>query len=86
MNAGQTPLEAEFMAEISDATLRAGLNRQRAGDILLQLTETLKGRQPEPGKPILECYDLVNHRPLPEFAKIYQKLKEQLAALGLSFT
>jgi methylamine---corrinoid protein Co-methyltransferase len=86
MNSGQTPLEAEFMVEISDAVLRTGLNRQRANDILLRLTETLKGRQPEPGKSILECYDLVNHRPLPEFARTHQIVKEQLAALGLSFT
>ncbi|MDP2953191.1 MAG: monomethylamine:corrinoid methyltransferase, partial [Chloroflexota bacterium] len=85
MNAGQTPLEAEFMVEVSDATLRAGLDRQRAGDILLKLTETLKGRQPEPGKPIQEIYDLVNHRPKPEFERVYREVKEQLVALGLEF-
>jgi len=35
---------------------------------------------------IQECYDLVNHRPTPEYEKIYLKVKGQLASLGLAFT
>jgi len=85
MNAGQTPLEAEFMAEVSDAVLRAGLDRSRAGDILRPLVDSLSGREPEPGKPIQECYDLVNHRPRPGFRATCDRVKERLAALGLSF-
>jgi methylamine--corrinoid protein Co-methyltransferase len=85
INAGQTPLEAEFMIEVSDATLRAGLNRQRAGDILEKLTEKLRGRRPEPGMPIQECYDLVNHKPLANYERIYLQVKEELVGLGLSF-
>jgi len=85
MNAGQTPVEAEFMAEVSDATLRAGIDRDRAADVLQPLIETVASRDPEPGMAIEECYDLVNHRPLPEFQATYDKVKEQLAALGLMF-
>jgi len=85
MNAGQTPLEGEFMVEISDATLAAGIDRQRGGELLAQLIRKLEDRHPEPGFPIQECYDLVNHRPKPEYEKTYQQVKEQLASLGLAF-
>lgn len=85
MNAGQTPLEGEFMVEISDATLAAGIDRQRGGELLAQLTRTLEDRHPEPGFSIQECYDLVNHQPKPEYEKIHQKVKEYLALLGLVF-
>ncbi|MHB1413702.1 MAG: monomethylamine:corrinoid methyltransferase [Chloroflexota bacterium] len=86
MNAGQTPLEAEWMLEVSDATLRAGLDRAKAGDVLWKINERLNGRQPEPGFTIQECYDLVRHRPSREYHEIYLGVKEYLAELGLAFT
>jgi len=85
MNAGQTPLEGEFMVEVSDATLAAGLDRKRGGELLARLTQKLEGRQPEPGFTIQECYDLVNHRPSPEYGQIHKQVKEQLTELGLVF-
>ncbi|MBM3956502.1 MAG: monomethylamine:corrinoid methyltransferase [Gemmatimonadetes bacterium] len=85
MNAGQTPLEAEFMAEVSDATLRARLDRGRAAEVVGHLSEALAGREPEPGVPVQECYDLVNHRPLPDFQATYESVRDRLATLGLSF-
>ena len=85
MNAGQTPLEGEFMVEVSDATLAAGLDRKTGSELLIKLTQKLEGRHPEPGFTIQECYDLVNHRPSPEFGKIYKQVKEQLTELGLVF-
>lgn len=85
MNAGQTPLEGEFMVEVSDATLAAGLDRQRGGELLVKLTQKLADRHPEPGFSIQECYDLVNHRPSPEYERIHQQVKEQLIELGLAF-
>ena len=86
MNAGQTPVEAEFMVEISDAVLKAGLDRSRASEILTKLAEKLSTRQPGPGYTIQECYDLVNHRPSPEFQKIYMSVKDELSTLGLDFS
>ena len=85
MNAGQTPLEGEFMVEVSDATLAAGLDRKTGSELLIKLTQKLEGRHPEPGFTIQECYDLVNHRPSPEFGRIYKQVKEQLTELGLVF-
>jgi hypothetical protein len=73
------------MVEVSDATLRAALDRGRGSELLGKLARTLEGRQPEPGMSIQECYDLVNHRPKPEYERIYLGVKERLASLGLLF-
>jgi len=86
MNAGQTPVEAEFMVEVADATMKAGLDRGRASEVLTRLAEELKTRQPEPGYTIQECYDLVNHKPLPDFHRAYMKVKDDLSRLGLDFS
>jgi hypothetical protein len=85
MNAGQTPVEPEFMIEVSDATLNAGLKRKDAGEILHKIAAKLKGREPEIGKTIHDCYDLVHHKPSPEYQAIYEKVKNDLTQLGLDF-
>ena len=85
MNAGQTPLEAEWMLEVADATQRAGLTRATATPLLWTLAEKLQGRVPEEGFPIQECYDLVHHRPSPAYERIYLEVKADLARLGLAF-
>jgi methylamine--corrinoid protein Co-methyltransferase len=85
INAGQTPLEAEWMIEVADATLRAGLDRSGAARICRALHEPLKGRKSEPGRHICDCYDLLHHRPLPDYERIYRQLKDDLSALGLDF-
>ena len=85
MNAGQTPLEAEWMLEVAEATQRAGLTRETATPILWALAEELEGRVPEEGYLIQECYDLVNHRPSPEYERVYLSVKDKLARLGLDF-
>jgi methylamine--corrinoid protein Co-methyltransferase len=85
MNAGQTPLEADWMVEVADATLRAGLDRAGAGQVCRALNDKLRGRKPEPGHAIQECYDLVHRRPLPEYDRLYRGLKDELGRLGLNF-
>ena len=86
MNASQSPLDAEFSYEVATAVMRAGLTRDTASDLVLKIGEKLKGRAPEaPYHDIREFYDLVHHKPLPEFEKIYLKVKEEIASLGLSF-
>lgn len=83
VNCGQTPLEAEWMIEVADAVSRSGLDRQRAGDLLWKLADKLDGQRPEPGLPIQDCYDLVHHRPSPEYERVYVETREELVRLGL---
>ncbi len=85
LNSGQTPLEPEFMVEVSDATIKAGLNREEASEILDKLSESLDGKPPAKGKTIQECYDLENHRPSEEYHKLYLNVKKKLTDLGLHF-
>jgi methylamine---corrinoid protein Co-methyltransferase len=85
MNAGQTPLESEWMLEVSDATLKAGMDRQSAGEVCWKIAKRLEGRTPIDGQTIQECYDLVNHKPLPHYDKLYRQIKEEMASYGLKF-
>lgn len=85
VNCGQTPLEAEWMLEVSDALIRTGCKRERAGELLWKIAGKLQGRQPEEGKSIQECYDLVRHRPSVDYARIYNEVKEDLSGMGLNF-
>jgi methylamine--corrinoid protein Co-methyltransferase len=85
INAGQTPVEAELMVEVADATMKTGLDRASAGELLSKLGEELKTREPEPGYTISECYDLINHKPKADFLKAYMQVKERLSNLGLNF-
>jgi len=86
MNASQSPLEQEWLYEMATAVMRAGLNRQSAGDLVLKIGEKLKGKIVEaPYHDIREFYDLAHHRPLPHYEKVYLKVKEEISALGLNF-
>jgi hypothetical protein len=85
MNAGQTPVEPEFMIEVSDATLNAKLKRKEAGEILHKLAAKLKGKDPEEGQTIHQCYDLLKHKPSPEYQGIINDVKHELTDLGLEF-
>jgi methylamine--corrinoid protein Co-methyltransferase len=86
MNASQSPLDAEWGYEVAAAVMRAGLTRESAGDLLLKIAEKMKGRPVEaPYHDIREFYDLVHHKPLPDYERAYLKVKEELASLGLNF-
>jgi len=86
MNASISPFDAEWAHEVATAAMRTGLTRNTAGDLILKLAEKLKGRTAEaPYHHINEFYDLVHHKPLPAFEKVYLKVKEEMARLGLNF-
>ena len=84
-NAAQTPLEPEFAIEVTDATIRAGIKRADGGEIIRKIEEKFVGKPPEEGKSIRECYNLEKHLPSKEYQNIYEKVKKQLADLGLKF-
>lgn len=85
VNLGQTPLEAEWLIEVSDAVIRSGYNtREKAGRLLEQIiNEKLVGKVPERGKTILECYDLIKHEPKKEYRELYDRIKLELSEMGL---
>ncbi len=85
MNTGLTPLEPEWRYEVATASIRTGLTRQTAPAVLDGLAERLNGRPVEPAQSITDCYDLVHHRPLPEYQRIYEQVKEEVARLGVDF-
>ena len=85
MNASQNPLEAEWLYEVATASMRSGIDRAMASDLLRKLNERLEGRVAEETVHITQCYDLVNHKPLPDYEKTYLKVKEEVARLGLDF-
>ncbi|MBI4537158.1 MAG: monomethylamine:corrinoid methyltransferase [candidate division NC10 bacterium] len=84
MNAAQDPLMKEWVVEVSDAVLRMRLTREKADRILRSLYALVGGKPVERGvEDIRECYDLVNHRPSPEYLRLYLRVKEEFARLGL---
>ncbi len=84
MNASQTPLEAEFMAEVANATIKAGITRKEGNKIIKKLAEKLNGREVENGPDdIRECYDLVHHQPKAEYEQIYLKVKKEFRDAGI---
>ncbi len=83
MNAGQTPLETELAVQVVRAGQKAGLDRRTANPVLDKLAAMVNGKPPEPAQDIREIYDLVHHQPLPAYAEKYERIKEELAKLGL---
>ncbi|MBA7703390.1 hypothetical protein ES703_112175 [subsurface metagenome] len=83
INHGQTPLEAEWMIEVSDAVIDQGFDRQGASELLAKLAKRLEGEKPAPGYDITECYDLIHHKPMPDYEKAYLSVKSQLTEMGL---
>jgi len=85
MNASQTPLEAEFVYEVAEATMRTGLDGGQAGELLRGVAAKVEGKAPEEPLHISDCYDLVHHRPSPEYKRIHDGVIEELGAMGLNF-
>jgi methylamine--corrinoid protein Co-methyltransferase len=83
VNHGQTPLEAEWMIEVSDAAIDQGLDRQDGNELLRRIAQRFEGKEPDPGYDITECYDLIYHRPRPEYEQIHRRAKEQMKETGL---
>lgn len=83
VNHGQTPLEAEWMIQVSDSVIEQGFDREGANDLLSRIAKRIENEKPAKGFDIQQCYDLVNHKPLPEYEEIYLKAKAELTVMGL---
>ena len=86
MNASQSPLDAEWSYEVAEAVMRAGLDRNGAGELIKKIFDDLRDKPVvAPYNDIREFYDLVHHKPLPDFEKAYLKVKEKVSGFGLNF-
>ncbi len=83
MNHGQTPVEAEWMIEVSDAVIDQKMDRQSANELLDRIAAHFEGQMPAVGFDITECYDLVNHQPKEEYRKSINRVKTGLREMGL---
>jgi methylamine--corrinoid protein Co-methyltransferase len=84
VNRGQTPLEAEWMIEVSDAVIENGVDRQGADELLGNIAERLENEKPAEGYDIFDCYDLIRHRPLADYLQAYSDVKKEIADMGLA--
>jgi hypothetical protein len=82
-NHGQTPLEAEWVIAVSDAVIENGFDRQGADELLEKIAGRLENKKPAEGCDITDCYDLIHHRPLPDYQQTYQNVKTTITELGL---
>ncbi len=82
-----TPLEARLACEVGHAAARQGMTRARANQIALKLLAKYEDKIADApkGKPFQECYDPRTARPMPWHLDMYQKVKGELAAMGIVF-
>ncbi len=83
-----SPLMARLLAEVAHAA--AGMTRKQAAPIVEQLHEKYKDKillkDAPRGQPFEELYDVKTLTPTPEHQALYDKVKEELIALGLPLT
>ncbi len=80
-----TPLEHWFCGEVFEASAKLSLSQ--ANDLVLYLlTKYEDGLKNQPkGKSFTECFDIKTLTPTEEWQKIYDKVRADLEAHGLSF-
>jgi hypothetical protein len=83
-NHGQTPFEAEWMIQVSDAVIDQEFDRNGANDLLKKIAEHLENEEPADGFSITECYDLIHHRPLPPYQQAYENVLKVLSDMGFT--
>jgi methylamine--corrinoid protein Co-methyltransferase len=80
---GMTPLECLFHTEVTDAAVK--MTRRRANEIVKKLLERYEPSlaHPDRGLTYPQCFDLRQNKPNDAYAKLYEKVKRELASLGL---
>lgn len=78
-----TPMEAWWCGEVFKSC--AGMKRKQANEIAKKVIPKYeqKLQNPDRGKSVLECFDLKNMRPLPEYEKLYYDIRTELIELGM---
>lgn len=81
-----TPLEHWVLAEVFRRS--AALSLEKANELVLYLLSRYEDKLKDPprGQSFSECYDLKAMRPKPEWAKIADDFKKEIAARGVSLS
>jgi len=71
--------------EAADAA--TGMKAEQASELVNQLLEKYEKEieNAPPGKRYQECYDLKMRRPLEDYARLYDDIKEELVKMGIPF-
>jgi hypothetical protein len=80
-------MEARMAAEVGHACAQMKLTREEANSILLGILERYEEQIADAplGSEFQECYDVKTSLPSEEYRDLYQRVREELAALGLEF-
>lgn len=84
-----TGLEVRFMGEVGKAVARQKMSREKANEIVLKLLDkyehVFRMEDGNSGKPFNEAYDMETITPVPEWQKMYEEVKAELAEMGVCF-
>jgi methylamine--corrinoid protein Co-methyltransferase len=80
-----TPMETRFGIEMTKAASR--LNRQQANELVPRLLEKYESQIPNapPGDRYQDCFDVQTGKPGASYQRLYEEVKEELAAMGIPF-
>lgn len=85
-----TGLEVRLMGEVGKAVARQGMTRKKANEIVLKLLEkyehVFQMENGNEGVCFDKAYDLETIEPVPEWQKMYEEVKAELAELGVDFS
>jgi methylamine---corrinoid protein Co-methyltransferase len=82
-----TPMEARMACEVGHSVAKQGMTRSQANTIVNQMLtkyEDKIGDAPK-GKPFQECYDVSTITPMPWYQEMFNKVKQEIADLGVDF-
>jgi len=81
---GVTPLEAHFCAELAHAI--TGMKADQANELVSRLLEKYEEEveKAPTGKRYQDCYDLKTGKPVDDYLRLYEEVKDELAGLGIT--
>ncbi|MCF7890312.1 monomethylamine:corrinoid methyltransferase [Candidatus Bipolaricaulota bacterium] len=81
-----TPKEMQFSVEAAHAATK--LSRSEANELVKQLLDRYEDKldDPPPGKKYQECYDMKTGKVEKEYQEFYDRMKEEISAIGLEFS
>jgi methylamine--corrinoid protein Co-methyltransferase len=80
-----TPMEPRWASEIAHGVI--GMTRSQGNEIVKKLLVKYEDNIPNApkGKTYEQCWDMKTKQPIPEYKQLYQKIKAELAELGIRF-